>query len=116
MKRNLLYVSLFLATALVSCKSKEVAEQPVEEVTTEEVTTEEVIIEEPVVDAPVEETKTTAKKTTKKEVEEPILESKEAPSISKTKGGLSDAFKEDAKETPKIERKKGLGDMLNEGK
>lgn len=120
MKKNLLLVSMFFITALVGCKSNETPKEVTEEVT-EEVTTEEVVVDETpptntVEETKVTETKTTVKTTTKKKADNPVLESKEAPSISKTKGGLNEAFKEEAKETPKIEKKKGLNEVINEGK
>src|SRR5690554_4861555 len=107
MKKNLLLVSMFFITALVGCKSNETPKEVTEEVTTEEVVVDETFFTNTVEETKVTETKTTVKTTTKKKADNPVLESKEAPSISKTKGGLNEAFKEEAKETPKIEKKKG---------
>lgn len=66
MKKNFLYVSLFAAAFLVSCKSNEVEETPVEEVVTEEVVEEvakDTVVVVDTVKVVVEEKKTT--KTTK---------------------------------------------------
>lgn len=67
MKKKFLYMSMFAAAFLVSCKSNEVEETPVvEEIVNEEVVNEEVVEEAPVAEEKSEDNKvkTTTKKTT----------------------------------------------------
>lgn len=61
MKKSFLYLSFFAAAFLVSCKSNEVEETPVQETVETPVETVEEVVEEIVEEAPVENTKSNNK-------------------------------------------------------
>lgn len=81
MKKNFLYVSFFAAAFLVSCKSDQAEEAPVEDVVREEVVEE--VIEEPVqTETPAAETKTEENKPAKKDEKPVVLKTEEQTKTS----------------------------------